>query len=135
MATVNRRVTNRIMGVAAPRLPGFGVVRHTGRHSGRPFRTPVNVFAADGGYVVALTYGARSDWVKNVMAAGGCELEHRGRRERLGSPRVVHDETRRMVPAAVRIALGVLHVTDFMTLRTEAGSDRRNSTDETGDSP
>jgi hypothetical protein len=77
------------------------------------------VFAADNGYVVALTYGTGSDWVKNVVAAGGCELEHRGRRERLGSPRLVHDGTRRMVPATVRAALGVLHVSDFMTLRTE----------------
>jgi hypothetical protein len=66
-----------------------------------------------------LTYGVESDWVKNVVAAAGCELEHRGRRERLDSPSVVHDETRHMVPATVRAMLGVLRVSDFMTLRAE----------------
>ena len=31
--------------------------------------------ARPGGYVIALTYGPDADWVKNVLAAGGCELE------------------------------------------------------------
>ena len=30
------------------------------------------------GYLLALTYGPDSDWVKNVLAAGGCELVTRG---------------------------------------------------------
>ncbi len=114
MATVNRRVTNRVTGGAASHLPGFGVVMHTGRRSGRRYRTPVNVFAADGRYVVALTYGAESDWARNVVTAGGCEMERRGRREHLGSPRIVHDESRRVAPAAVRPVLGLLRVSDFM---------------------
>lgn len=46
VATVNRRVTNHITGAAATRLPGFGVITHTGRRSGGRYRTPVNVFAA-----------------------------------------------------------------------------------------
>jgi hypothetical protein len=51
------RVTRRI----APWLPGFGVVVHRGRRSGRPYRTPVNVFATDRGYRFALTYGPDTD--------------------------------------------------------------------------
>ena len=77
VATVNRRFTNHVMRVVATRLPGFGIITHAGRRSGRPYRTPVNVFPVADGYVVALTYGAESDWVKNVIAAGGCELERR----------------------------------------------------------
>lgn len=129
VATVNRRVTNRLTGAAATRLPGFGVITHTGRRSGRVYRTPVNVFPAADGYVVALTYSADSDWVKNVLAAGGCELEHRGRREQLDALRLVHDQTRRQVPALVRPVLGVLHVADFLSLHPAgaeaAGPDRR----------
>ena len=45
---------------------------------GRLYQTPVNVFAAKDGYVFALTYGPDTDWVKNVLAAGGCELRTRG---------------------------------------------------------
>ena len=117
VATVNRRFTNHVMRVVATRLPGFGIITHAGRRSGRPYRTPVNVFPAANGYVVALTYGAESDWVKNVIAAGGCELERRGQRAHLGSPRIVHDETRRQVPAPVRPVLGLLGVSDFLTLQ------------------
>ncbi len=118
VAVVNRRFTNHVMRVVAARLPGFGIITHVGRRSGRRYRTPVNVFriAADG-YVVALTYGVESDWVKNVIAAGGGELERRGQRAQLGSPRIVHDETRRQVPAPVRPVLGFLGVSDFLTLQ------------------
>jgi hypothetical protein len=69
-AHFNRRVTNRLTRPLARRLPGFGVVVHRGRTSGREFETPVNVFNAPSGYAIALTYGSDSDWVKNVLSAG-----------------------------------------------------------------
>ncbi len=123
VATVNRRFTNHLMRVVAMRLPGFGIIAHTRRRSGRRCRTPVNVFRAADGYVVALTYGAESDWVQNVIASGGCELERRGQQRHLGSPRIVHDETRRLVPAPVRPVLGLLRVSDFMTLQARDAPD------------
>ena len=112
------RVTNRVTGPLASHLPGFGVIVHTGRKSGRRYRTPVNVFSAPGGYVVALVYGPDSEWVKNVIAAGGCELETRGRREHLTEPAIFHDEERRRVPPPVRLPLRLFNVTDFMRLTT-----------------
>jgi deazaflavin-dependent oxidoreductase (nitroreductase family) len=69
-------------------MHGFGVVVHQGRRSGRLYQTPVNVFATEDGYVLALTYGPDTDWVKNVLVAGGCELRTRGRAIRLASPRL-----------------------------------------------
>ena len=117
LARVNRQVTNRITGPLARWLPGFGVIVHTGRKTNRRYRTPVNVFTAPGGYVVALTYGADSDWVRNVLAAGGCELESRGRTQHLTAPRIFHDESRRQVPSAVRPILRAVGVADFMALR------------------
>jgi deazaflavin-dependent oxidoreductase (nitroreductase family) len=116
VAGVNRRMTNRVLGPLATRLPGFGVIRHAGRRSGRRYRTPVNVFAAPDGYVVALTYGADSDWVRNVLAADGCELETRGRVVRLTSPRLFHDPARRRVPRPVGLVLGLAGVDDFLSL-------------------
>ena len=70
VARFNRLVTNRVTGPLAPWLPGFGIVVHTGRESGREYRTPVNVFRYQGAFVVALTYGSGADWVRNVLAAG-----------------------------------------------------------------
>jgi deazaflavin-dependent oxidoreductase (nitroreductase family) len=116
VARVNRVVTNRVAGHVAGWLPGFGIVQHRGRRSGRPYRTPINVFRVSDGYVAALTYGTDTDWVKNVLAAGGCELEVRRRRVRLTEPRVVHDETRHDMPLGVRQLLAVLCVTEFLFL-------------------
>jgi len=117
---VNRLVTNRITGLFAGHAPGFGVIVHRGRRSGRQYRTPVNVFGVAGGYLVALTYGRDSDWVKNVVAGNGCVLEARGRRVRLFDPRIVQDESRQGVPPIVRTILGLLGVTDFLRLTTES---------------
>jgi deazaflavin-dependent oxidoreductase (nitroreductase family) len=119
MAHFNRRVTNHLTRPLAPRLPGFGVVVHTGRRSKRRYRTPVNVFAAPGGYVIALTYGADSDWVKNVLAAGGCELETRGQLKHLTEPEVFHDKIVSQLPPVVRLMLRLLGVTDFMRVEAE----------------
>ena len=45
----NRHVANPVLGPFAQRLPGFAVLLHVGRRSGRQYRTPVNLFvAADG---------------------------------------------------------------------------------------
>src|SRR5216683_4697167 len=83
VAAFNLAVTNRITSLFAARLPGFGIVTHKGRKSGRIYRTPVNVFRAPDGFLIALTYGRESEWVKNVLADGGCELETRGVRYQL----------------------------------------------------
>jgi deazaflavin-dependent oxidoreductase (nitroreductase family) len=120
LARFNRAVTNRAVRPLAGYAPGLGVVLHRGRRSGRTYRTPVNVYARGRRYVVALVYGRDADWVKNVTAAEGCELQVRGRRIRLTGPRIVHDETRRDVPRIVRPALRLLGVNDFLHLTVES---------------
>lgn len=98
-------------------MPGLGVVVHHGRRSGRRYQTPVNVFTAGDGYVFALTYGPDTDWVKNVLAAGGCELRTRGQTIQLGSPRLFHDERRAGIRPVERQVLRILDVADFLSLR------------------
>ena len=116
VARFNRRATNRVLGHLASWLPGFGVLTHVGRRSGRRYRTPLNVFRTPDGYVVALTYGPDADWVKNVLATGECELTTRGRTIRLRQPRVVHDEGRRAMPLPVRQVLRLIGASDFLYL-------------------
>jgi deazaflavin-dependent oxidoreductase (nitroreductase family) len=118
VAHFNRRVTNRLTLPLAPWLPGFGVIIHTGRKSQREYRTPVNVFKAEGaGYVVALTYGRESDWVKNVQAAGGGELITRGRHYRLTAPQIVHDESGHLVATIARPILRFMRVADYLLMK------------------
>ncbi|WP_236791602.1 nitroreductase family deazaflavin-dependent oxidoreductase [Amycolatopsis sp. GM8] len=116
LARFNRVGTNRVLGRIAGRAPGFGKIVHRGRRSGREYRTPVNVFRVPAGYVVALTYGAETDWVRNVLAAGGCELETLGKLVELTHPRLVHDEQRQALPFGVRQFLGLIGVTDLLYL-------------------
>jgi deazaflavin-dependent oxidoreductase (nitroreductase family) len=117
LAAFNLAVTNRITSRFAGTLPGFGIITHVGRKSGRIYHTPVNVFRASDGFLIALTYGQESEWVKNVMAAGGCKLKTRGEQYQLTSPTIVHDPTGGRFPLPVRVTLGFVGASDFMQLR------------------
>ena len=120
LARFNLVVTNRIARRVAGRIPGFAIVTHVGRRSRRVYRTPVNLFRPDDQWVIALTYGRDSQWVRNVIAAGGCEVETRGERIRLVDPQIRRDPRRSLVPAAVRPILRLVDVTEFMILRRDA---------------
>ena len=113
----NRAGLNKVTRRVAPWVPGLGVVVHRGRRSGTVYQTPVNVFPASGGYVLALTYGPDTDWVKNVLAAGGCELRTRGRTIQVTAPRLYHDETRHGIRPLERQVLRAIHVADFLSLK------------------
>jgi deazaflavin-dependent oxidoreductase (nitroreductase family) len=116
VAKFNRHATNRVLGTVAPHLPGFGMIVHTGRKSGTTYRTPVNMFRTGNGYVVALTYGTDADWVRNVVAADGCDAVVRGSVVHLAGPRIVHDPERKPVPGHVRPVLAAIGVADFLEL-------------------
>jgi deazaflavin-dependent oxidoreductase (nitroreductase family) len=118
VASFNLAVTNRITSRFAARLPGFGILRHVGRKSGKVYRTPVNVFRVPEGFLIALTYGRESEWVKNVLAAGTRQLETRRLLYQLSAPTIVHDSTRRRFPLLVRTVLGIIDANDFMQLST-----------------
>jgi deazaflavin-dependent oxidoreductase (nitroreductase family) len=116
LARFNLKVTNPVLGHVAGRIPGFAIVTHVGRRSGTRRTTPVNLFHDGDRYVIALTYGRDSEWVRNVLAAGGCDVLTRGRVLHLTDPEVVHDPRRGLVPPPVRVALRAANVEDFMLL-------------------
>jgi deazaflavin-dependent oxidoreductase (nitroreductase family) len=116
VARFNRVVTNRLSSAVAGWLPGFAIVEHTGRRSGRAYRTPLNAFRTPDGYVIALTYGSDTDWVKNVLAAGQCALRVRGQRVWLRDPLIVRDESNDDVPVVIRPILALLGVGEFLYL-------------------
>ena len=93
LARLNRYVTNPIQRLWTGWLPPFATLEHTGRRSGKTYRTPVNVFNAtvDGkpGFAILLTYGPDRDWLKNITAAGGCRMRHNGKSFDVANPTVV----------------------------------------------
>ena len=86
MRPFTNHAMNLITRLFAGWLPGFAILTYVGRTSGRRYSTPINVFRRDGAYIFALTYGSDVQWLKNVTAAGGCEMRTRGRTIRLRTP-------------------------------------------------
>jgi len=115
------RYLNPVLRRVANRLPGFCVATYRGRTSGRVYRIPLNVFRRGDRYVFALTYGPDVQWVKNVLAAGGCDIETRGRHVSLVRPRIEVDPLAREMPVPVRQFLGLMGVDHFLWLDVEGG--------------
>jgi deazaflavin-dependent oxidoreductase (nitroreductase family) len=112
-------VVNRLSRHFAGWLPGFGIVEHVGRKSGKTYRTPMNVFRDGDDWILALTYGSDVQWLRNVLAAGGCTLESRRRVYLLDRPHVFVDPSRRLMPFPVRQFLGLMRVTEFVRLKSK----------------
>jgi hypothetical protein len=70
LAKINIALTNRVTGVFADWLPDFGILTHVGQKSGKVYRTPVNVFRASNGFIIALTYSSQSEWVEERPCCG-----------------------------------------------------------------
>jgi deazaflavin-dependent oxidoreductase (nitroreductase family) len=88
LARFNKVVTNRIQGTYAWLVPGWVVICHHGRKSGRLYRTPVNAYKQGDSLAVVLVYGDRTDWVRNVLAADA-QVVRAGRTHALLNPRLV----------------------------------------------
>lgn len=87
---VNRAVFNPQM-MRTAGMPGAfaSVVRHAGRRSGRTYETPVGAVPTDDGFVIALVYGTRPDWVQNLLASGSAVIVHEGRSYHVDQPEIV----------------------------------------------
>ena len=87
---LNRSVTNpRVMRTAGTAATQTSVIAHVGRKSGRAYETPVDIIPATTGMLVALPYGTRADWVRNVLASGSAAVVTNGERVDVNRPTVV----------------------------------------------
>ncbi|MET4672750.1 deazaflavin-dependent oxidoreductase (nitroreductase family) [Streptomyces sp. PvR018] len=120
VARFNKAVANHFVGPVLSRMPGFGKVHHHGRRSGRAFTTPVKLFRRGEDIIITLPYGPGSDWVKNVLAEGGCEITTRGRRIKVTAPVVFTDDGSTKMPALTRRILSRVDATQFLSLTPDA---------------
>ncbi|WP_394550573.1 nitroreductase family deazaflavin-dependent oxidoreductase [Agromyces sp. MMS24-JH15] len=89
-------------------MPLWAVIRHRGRRSGTAYETPIAVVpTADASIVlIGLPWGAKTNWARNVVAAGGASLRWHGRDLDLVDPRIIDgDEAQRLARAPVRPVL------------------------------
>jgi deazaflavin-dependent oxidoreductase (nitroreductase family) len=89
----NRRFMNpRQLLVAGKPGAYASIVRHRGRHSGSAYETPVGVVPDGDGFLIALPYGPRTQWLRNVLAAGEAVLVTEGRTIAVDRPEVIPTE-------------------------------------------
>jgi deazaflavin-dependent oxidoreductase (nitroreductase family) len=69
-------------------LPGMATIKHRGRKSGKPYETIVTAYRKGNMLAIALGHG-KTDWVKNVLAAGEADLHFIRRDVHLVNPRIV----------------------------------------------
>jgi deazaflavin-dependent oxidoreductase (nitroreductase family) len=69
-------------------LPGTATVEHRGRKSGKPYKTIVSGYRKGNTLAIALGHG-KTDWVKNVLAAGQADLQLPRRRLHIINPRIL----------------------------------------------
>ena len=66
-----------------------GIVEHRGRVSGTTYRTPVGIRPTDDGFVIALPYDTRPDWIRNVLASGHAVITVEGETAEVDRPEVL----------------------------------------------
>src|SRR5436309_1149736 len=95
-------------------LTVYGVIEHRRRRSFKLYRTPVVVRPTGDGFIVPMPWGERTDWYRNVRAAGGCVIRWKSRDYPLAQPEVLDAAAARAsfgaVERAVMTRLGIDHV-------------------------
>lgn len=92
-------------------MPGITVIKHRGRKSGRQFETAVSAYRKGDTVAIMLAHG-KTNWVKNILAAGEADIRLGRRDLHLVNPRIVPAGTDdatlpRMARAAARRGIGV----------------------------
>ena len=121
------RVLNPLIRQMAGRagVPLIGLVRHRGRRSGTLYLAPVAIGATEAVFLIPLTFGPGSDWCRNIVASGGCEVRLSGV-EYLGQDAEVIDDRSIRV---LRFFLSVQGIHQFLRreLRTRVVAGRSAS--------
>jgi hypothetical protein len=73
----NERVNPYLVrrGIAGSGRSEIGTLEHVGRRSGIRRLTPLHPVPTETGFRFVVPLGERSEWVKNVMAAGHCRMQ------------------------------------------------------------
>ena len=79
---------NRAIKPIARFLPGTATIKHRGRTSGKPYETIITPYRKGNVLAIALAHG-KTNWVKNVLAAGEADLQLQGRDVHITNPRVL----------------------------------------------
>ena len=86
----NKRLLNPAMLRLAGRKHWYaGVIRHTGRRTGKQYATPVVADRVMNGFIVPLPYGTHVDWLRNVLAADKATIQVSGQTYEVMHPMII----------------------------------------------
>ncbi len=115
LAQVNKRVFNPL----EERRGARPVLIHSGRTSGRTYRTPLDAHRLPDGYLFIPMYGPRTDWVKNVLAAGEARLSIDGSEIELEAPRLVtKDDIWPLLPSSTKTPPSIQGTSQLLRMDT-----------------
>lgn len=97
----------------------IGTLEHVGRKSGVRRLTPVHPEPTPAGFRIIVPLGMRSEWARNVIAAGHCRLQLHDEVFDLDEPAFVDAEEARDLPWPLRQVLSALGF-QYLNLRTFA---------------
>jgi len=84
--------------------PGITVIKHRGRKSGKHYETAISAYRKGNTVAIGLLHG-KTNWVKNILAAGEADIRLGGRDLHLVNPRIVTAGTDdASLPRMMRIA-------------------------------
>jgi len=86
------RYINPVVIRLAPFTPGVTLISHRGRKSGRRLTTAVSAFRKGGTVAIMLAHG-KTNWVKNILAAGEADIRLGRHDVHLVNPRIMEAGT------------------------------------------
>lgn len=114
------RLANVILRPIAERgwIGPWAVLEHVGRRSGRRYRTPLAVLEAGDRFVIPVPFGLGTQWVQNVLAAGGATLHWHGKDVPVEDPRLVTwPDVQPLVRRPLRAIVWLTRVRDMVSVR------------------
>jgi deazaflavin-dependent oxidoreductase (nitroreductase family) len=118
------RITTRLANVVLAPIArqgwigAWGLIEHSGRRSGRRYQTPVAILQAGDRFVVPVPFGLGTQWVQNVLAAGGATLHWHGREVPVDDARIVAwTEVKPLVRRSLGFVVRLTRIKDMVSVR------------------
>ncbi len=117
----NKLVTNKLLiHISGKKIGHFVILSHVGRKSGRLYRIPIIAEPTVNGFMIALTYGRKVDWVENVLAKGSCSMVWKNKEYPLFHPEFVDKEIGLAAfPAFFRSGLKMMGIQYYLRLEIQ----------------
>lgn len=120
---LNKRIFNRVtLKFAGSAYSPISLIRHFGRRSGTTYATPVIVKPLGDKFLVALPYGSKVDWYRNVLAAGWGTVIWHGKEYPVENPEpLVVSAGRPALPFVLRLIVRIVGVQHFIQMKSSSG--------------